>query len=121
MSNPILSSIESLFTHFKKYTKDRAELFVLKAIDCISSALSFIIAGFFYAILFILVFIFLNLGLALLIGELTGTFYLGFFIVAMFYFLLGITLFFLRKKLLKPFIVNLFIKKLYKNEAKEPE
>ena len=57
-------------------------------------------------------FLFLNIGLALLIGQLLGRAYYGFFIIAGFYIIIGIILLAFRNKWLKTPIANAMIKKM---------
>ncbi|MEZ4771591.1 MAG: hypothetical protein R3D00_00330 [Bacteroidia bacterium] len=102
METPV-SLIETLFEKTEAYSKTTYELSKLKLLETTTvvatsliSRLSVIIAISLFAITF-------NTGLALLLGEVLGKSYYGFFIVATFYLLAGIVLhFFLYKWIKKP-------------------
>jgi len=95
--------IKSMLESAETYTKTTIELSKLKLLETtIRLATSFIpkMSVIFMMLLFTLVF---NIGIALWIGELLGQSYIGFFIVAGFYFIAGIVLhFFLYKWVKKP-------------------
>jgi hypothetical protein len=107
------STIESLIDKAKNYAETRIDLFKLKAIDKSSSLLSLLVSMFIVILTCFIVFVFLNIGLALLIGEWLGRAYYGFFIIAAIYLIAGLVLFSLRDKLLKTPIADTMIKKLW--------
>jgi len=107
------STIESLIDKAKNYAETRIDLFKLKAIDKSSSLLALLISMFIVILTCFIVFVFLNIGLALLIGEWLGSAYYGFFIIAAIYLIAGLVLFSLRDKLLKTPIADTMIKKLW--------
>lgn len=105
------SLIESLFNQTKEYVDDRLELFKLKAIDKASSIASAIVAGTALFIIFFIFFIVLNIGIALLIGDLVGKSYAGFLIWAAVYLIVGLVLLFNKRKIVKAPITALIIRK----------
>jgi hypothetical protein len=56
----------------------------------------------------------MNIGISLYLGDLLHNYVLGFMIVAIFYFIIGIIFFFFRKSLIKTPIENLIISKFLK-------
>ena len=96
------SQVEALLEKVKDYIETRIELLKLKAIDKSSGILSTIISFlvlFIFSILFVILF---SIGLALLIGDLLGKYYYGFFIVAALYIIIGLVVFYGRNKWIKP-------------------
>ncbi|MEO6327306.1 MAG: phage holin family protein [Ginsengibacter sp.] len=109
------TSIESLFERVKNYIETRIELLKLKAIDKSSSFVSVLAT---YAIVFTFFwcfFLLLNIGIALLIGELIGTLYYGFFILAAFYAIVGFVLLKYKNKWLKKPMINMMVKGLHED------
>ena len=102
--------IESLFERAEAYGKTTYELSKLKLLKTtiiVVPSLVSRLAVIFMITLFTLVF---NIGIALLLGELLGKLYYGFFIVAAFYLAVGFILhFFLHHWIKKP-ICELIIK-----------
>ena len=92
--------IESLLARLTDYTKTSLELIKLKVLDKTSDAISSFVPHFMVFVLAASFLFFLNLGLALWLGEILGKTYLGFFVVAGFYFILGTFIhFFLHKRI----------------------
>lgn len=104
--------VESLIDRVKDYVETRIDLLRLKAIDKSSSVLSLVISLFIVILFGFLAFILINVGLALLIGDLIGKSYYGFFIVGAFYIITGLVIFKLHDKWIKTPIANSMIKKL---------
>lgn len=96
-----------------EYAKTSYELVKLKVIDKISDIISSLIP---HSVVFVIVVIFLlfcNLGIVFWLGEIFGEIYLGFFVVAAFYGLLGIFMLIMHNWLKKN-IYNKIIKQLLK-------
>ncbi len=104
--------VESLVERIKSYVETRIDLLRLKAIDKSSSVLSLVISLFVVILLGFIAFILLNVGIALLLGDLLGKSYYGFFIVAVFYLITGLVIFMNHDKWIKMPIANSLIKKL---------
>lgn len=105
--------VESLFERATEYGKTSYELVKLKALDKTSDVVSSLIP---HSVVFVIIatfLIFFNLGLAFWLGEILGKIYLGFFVVAAFYCILGIILHFFMHKWLKRKICNYIIKLVY--------
>lgn len=106
-----LTLIESLFGKSQEYAANRIELLKLKLIDKTSNIASLVITGVALLIVFLIFFIVLNIGIALLIGDLLGKAYLGFLILAVLYAIAGLVLFKGRNKFFKAPIIGMFIRK----------
>lgn len=105
------SLLEALFNQTKDYIDARLELLKLKAIDKASGIASAIVAGVALFIIFFIFFVVLNIGIALLIGDLIGKSYAGFLIWAAVYLIVGLVLLYKRKKIVKAPITTLIIRK----------
>lgn len=104
--------VESLIDRVKSYVETRIDLLRLKAIDKSSSFLSLLISLIVVILISFISVILLSVGIALLLGDLLGKLYYGFFIVAGFYLITGLVLYSLREKWLKAPIADAMIKKL---------
>ncbi len=93
--------IEPLVESVETYTKTSIELIKLKTVDKVADGTSSMIAWIPVIISLILFFIIANFGLALWIGAMLELDYMGFFIVAGFYALIGIILFIFKDKWIK--------------------
>lgn len=103
------SQVEALLEKVKDYIETRIELLKLKAIDKSSGVLSAIISFVVLFVFSIFFFILFSIGLALLIGDLLGKYYYGFFIVAALYLIIGLVVFFGRNKWIKPPVEKVMI------------
>ncbi|MCF8256398.1 MAG: hypothetical protein K9J06_02530 [Flavobacteriales bacterium] len=106
--NPAMA-IEALFEKVEAFGRTTYELSKLKTLETTTVVVTTLIAKMSVVLvlsLFVLVF---NIGVALLLGEVLGKLYYGFFIVAGFYLLLGTVLHFLLHRWLKRPISELII------------
>ena len=110
------SLIESLFEKAEVYAKTNIDLFKLKTIDKSADVVSTLASKLAFIIIITLIALTLNIGLALWLGELIGKSYYGFFIVAAFYALIGIILYFFHEQLIKKPINDSIIIQLQKEE-----
>lgn len=104
--------IESLLERTVEYGKTSFELVKLKAVDKTSDVVSTLIPHTIVIVLIASFLLFVNLGLAFLLGEILGNIYFGFFVVAAFYGLSAIVLHFLMHKRLKKYIGDYIIKQV---------
>lgn len=114
------SLIETLFEKIEDYGKINLELLKLKAINTSADLVSSIVSKLVVAVVIILIFISLNTGLALWIGEMLGKSYYGFFIVAVFYVLIALILY-LVPGIVKTPINDSIILKMLNKERDEKE
>ena len=102
METPV-SLVESLFEKVEVYGKTTFELSKLKALENTTHVVTSLVSRLSVIIMLSLFTLVLNIGIALLLGELLGKSYYGFFIVAAFYLIAGIVFhFFLHKWIKKP-------------------
>ena len=106
--------LESLLEKATEYGKTSFELVKLKALDKSSDIISTIVPRFVVITLFSSFLLFLNLGLALWLGEILGKTFYGFLIVAAFYGFIGLIIHFFMHKLLKKIVSNYLIRKVLK-------
>jgi hypothetical protein len=95
--------IESLYEKSEQYAKTAIQLTKLKTLETTTVVVSSMVSRLSVIVVFALFTLVLNIGIALLLGDVLGKVYYGFFIVAAFYLLFGIVLhFFLQKWIQKP-------------------
>ena len=109
MENSI--NLDALLEKTGDYLEDRVELLRLQALDKSSEVVSTMTSKIVVVLLVIFFLAFLNIGLALLIGEALGKMYYGFFIVAGFYLLMGVLFYAFRHQLIKGPVDNYIIRK----------
>jgi len=106
--------LESLLEKATEYGKTSFELVKLKALDKTMDIVSSLIP---HSVVFVLIasfLIFLNLGLALWLGEVLGKIFYGFFVVAGFYVIIAIIIHFFMHKRIKRLVGNYFIRRVLK-------
>jgi hypothetical protein len=106
--------LESLLEKAAEYGKTSLELAKLKALDKSSDIVSSMVPGSVVLVLITSFLFFSNFGLALWLGEILGKTYYGFFIVAAFYGLIGLIMYFFLRKRFKKIVNNYFIRKVLK-------
>jgi hypothetical protein len=105
---------ETLLERATGYGKTSLELAKLKTLEKTSDVISSFIPHSVVFILFSSFMLFINLGLAFWIGEILGNTFFGFFVVAAFYGIAALVIYFLMHKWLKKHIYEYFIKQLLK-------
>ena len=106
------SLIELLFEKVEEYgitTYELTKLKLLKTAVLIAPSLLSKLIVIFIISTFLLIF---SIGIALFLGDLLGKLYYGFFIIAAFYLVLGIVLYFYLHKWIKKPVANSIIKKI---------
>ncbi|MEO8763222.1 MAG: hypothetical protein ABI416_03000 [Ginsengibacter sp.] len=106
------TNLEELFEKLKDYADVRLNLFKLKGIQKVSGFMSSMIASLILVLIITTVLFCITIGLALLIGAWVGQTYLGFFIVAALYIIIGLVIYNMRGKIIKTPISNKLIKEL---------
>jgi len=99
-------SIESLLESATDYGKTSYELVKLRAIDKTADVISTLIPRLIVISILTLFLLFLNLGVALYLGEILENMYYGFFVVAAFYLVIGL-------------FVHLFLHKRFKRKVSD--
>jgi hypothetical protein len=108
------NSIESLLSKATEYGKTSFELVKLKALEKTADVVSTYIPQIIVLLVAGAFILFSSLGLAFLLGEITGKLFYGFIIVAVFYGILAIIMHFLMRNWLKEKFSNYFINQILK-------
>jgi hypothetical protein len=106
--------IESLLEKATDYGETSYKLVKLIAVDKSSEIVSSFVPHFIVFVLLASFMLFLNLGLALWLGEILGSMYYGFFVIAAFYILSGIVIHFFLNKWFKRLVADYLIKNILK-------
>lgn len=104
-----IKAVTELIDRAEAFGKSTVELYRLKSIDKAADIISSLVVRIVVMTAFILFFIFLNIGIALWIGSATGENYIGFLIVACFYAIAGLVLYFFRARWIKTPVRNTII------------
>lgn len=107
-------SLESLLISATEYSKTTIELVKLKALDKTSDVVSSVVSHSVVLIILSSFMLFLNLGIAFWLGEILGKIFYGFLIIAGFYLITGVIIYFLMYKWLKKLVCNYVIKQMLK-------
>lgn len=118
------SEFKSLYEKVKAFAQTSIELYKLQAIDATADVVSSLIVRVVLVLLISVFSLFVNIGLALLIGKYVGDIYLGFFAVSLLYIILAVLFYLFRESVVKTPIANLIVAKLMKaknanNDIKE--
>lgn len=114
MDNQPDDSIQSLVDRTKDYVETRVELLKLQAVNKSADVISSVASGFVTAVIMIFFFLMLNIGIGLLLGELLGKTYYGFFVLAAIYLITGLLFKSFGDKWIKEPVSTMLIKKLFK-------
>jgi hypothetical protein len=107
--------IDTLFERVKEYSIAYVELLKLRAIDFGAEVFSSILPDLIFTLLILVVLLFLNLALALWLGDVTGRLYLGFLLVGGFYLLLGFASRLFMRGWFKRRIGDYFVKHIFRH------
>jgi hypothetical protein len=103
--------IEPLLERVEEYGKTSFELLKLKSVDKSADIASSFLSRVLLTVIIVLFAITLNTGVALLLGDWLGKAYYGFLLVASFYCLVGIILYFIHPSL-KAQLKNVLISRM---------
>jgi len=106
-------NIQLLIDRAGDYLETRLELLKLKATQKSSDVVSSIVSTVILVSIMIMFFLIINIGIALLLGELLGKSYYGFFVLAGFYLIAGLIFNAFKGKWVKEPVTNSLIKKVY--------
>lgn len=109
METPV-SIVETLFEKVETYGKLTFEATKLKSVETAATVATSLLTKMGVIVMISLFVIVLNIGIALLLGELLGKIYYGFFIVAAFYLLAGVVLHYFLHDWIKAPVSNFIIK-----------
>jgi len=106
--------VDTLFERVKEFGISYIELLKLRAIDFASEVVSSIIPDILFICFVLVVLLFLNLGLAFWLGDITGRLYIGFLMVSGFYLLLGLVLKLFMRSWFKKQVENYFVRHIFR-------
>ena len=115
----IATNIERLYEKAENYTKTSFELVKLRAIDKTSEIISSLAVVISIACIIAMFSLFLNIGIAIWIGNKLNDMASGFLIVSGFYFIAGIVVYIFRSNWIKGPIDNLIVGKLLENKERD--
>ena len=104
----------ALLERAEEYGKTTLELVKLKTVEKLSDAISSFASRMIAIVFFVMFFILASIGLSVWLGELLGKTWLGFLLVAAFYGLIGIVMFFILHNPVKKQFSNIIIKQVLK-------
>ena len=104
---------DTLFEKAARFSVTYIELLKLKAIDRSTEVVSAVIPDLIVSTLMLVFLLFINLGLALWLGDILGEVYYGFLLVAGFYLILGFVFHFFMRGWFKKVAGNYFIKQIF--------
>jgi hypothetical protein len=107
--------VEMLIEKIEQYGKTNFDLFRLKAIDKVTDVFASVATRLVFFSIIILFFMLITIGLSLYIGDLLGKSYLGFFVMAGFYFVVGLIFYIIRHTLDDSFN-NFLINQIFKEK-----
>jgi hypothetical protein len=110
----IVDSIESLLESAADYGKTSYELAKLKTIDQTFNVVSSLIPGAIVFLILMTFLLFLNLGVALWLGNISGNLFYGFFAVAAFYGIMALMVHSFMRGQIKKRILDYIIKQAFK-------
>jgi hypothetical protein len=100
-----------LLERLEEFVQTNIKLYQYKAIDKGTEVASSVISVVIMAIFFLLGFVVLSMGLALLIGYWLGSSYWGFFVMGGIYILIGLVFYLFRNSWVKTPLINSLSKK----------
>lgn len=103
--------IEPLLERVEEYSKTSLKLFKLKSIDKTTDVMSALISRLLFTFVVTFFMFTLTIAVSLWIGDVIGNNYYGFFIVSLFYALVGITTFFIHPWI-KAHVKNAIVKQM---------
>jgi hypothetical protein len=111
--------VEELTDHVKDYVTTKVELTKLRLAEKTSLTIGNTIAAVVVAVLFLFVILFGSIAGALGLSDWIGKKYAGFLLVAGFYLLVAIIVWFARNRLIRFPVMNAIIKMLHKKDDDE--
>jgi len=110
------STLENFAEHVKEYFNTSFEIVKLKVIDKSLAVVSQLISGIMLAIIFIIAFVFLSIGVAVWISSSMNNSFAGFLIVGGIYLVLALIINAGKEKLIITPVSNIFIKSIFKED-----
>ncbi len=114
-----LNMIETLLERVTELVKTSLELYKLKTVEKTAEVISTVVPRAIVFIVFSSFMLFLNLGLALWLGQVIGHTFYGFFVVAAFYAVIAAVMHFFMHKWLKRVVNEFIIRLSFKKDSDE--
>ena len=105
-------SFKILLEKAQEYGNTSIELFKLRAVDKTVAVVSSIVPRMAAIIILSMIFIMVSIGLSLWLGEIMGKTWYGFFVIAAFYGISGLVVYFLLHNWIKKQVGNFIIKQI---------
>lgn len=109
---------KDIINHSSDYLETFYKLTLVRATKKVSDVGSAVVNSILIFFISLCILLFASMAAAWWLGEVLNSPALGFLIVASFYLLLVVILILMRKKIISPFIRNLFIRKIYEEKDK---
>ena len=113
---PEKDTLQALYEDAREYVEVKLELTYLNFQQKLSEIVSSLTVVFVIAILALVVFAFLSVGLALLIGQYLNSIYAGFFIIALFFLIVLVCIAVFSQRLIKEPLTDFIIRRLNGSE-----
>lgn len=111
VNTPIIEQI-------KEYIETRIRLIKYKVTDQATGIIASVVAYSIVAVLGLFILLFLSVTLALFLGSLIGSYWVGFGCVTLLYIILAVLVLVLKAKYIEAPLIGFFISKLFKNNSK---
>jgi len=109
---------KDIINHSSDYLETFYKLTLVRATKKVSDVGSAVVNSILIFFISLCILLFASMAAAWWLGDVLNSPALGFLIVASFYLLLVVILVLMRKKIISPFIRNLFIRKIYEEKDK---
>ncbi|WP_320814423.1 hypothetical protein [Flavobacterium sp.] len=115
----IATNIDKLYQKAEQYSKTTLELVKLKTIDKTTDIISSLAVSLIMIIIAAIFTMFINIGIALWLGDVFNNMAMGFFVISGFYLIVGIIVYLNKDYFIKTPVNNLVIKKLLESKTSE--
>jgi hypothetical protein len=112
----IKEDAKDILNHTSDYAETLYKLTLVRATKKVSDVGSAVVNSILIFFISLCILLFLSMAAAWWLGDIFNSPALGFLMVAAFYLLLVMILVLMRKKIISPFIRNLFIRKIYEEK-----
>ena len=115
----VFSKVEELAGNVKEYVNTRIESIKLNAAEKSSAIIANGVARIAVAIVFLFFIGLASIALSLVLGDWIGKIWAGFLVVAFFYLLIAIVIWFGRGRLIRLPVMNALIQQLFKHDEED--
>lgn len=114
-----LKKVEDLFDHAREYVNIRVDEAKLAVAERVSAVMAMVIATAVVNVIFLLCLVFAGVAGAIALGGWLKSYWLGFLLVAAFYFLTGLLVWAGKERMIRTPIMNAIIRQLFKNSNED--